>query len=283
MPSSCSRSSPHPCKPLHYTSSVPQVSRPYNPDSEDQYKCGCDLVIGDTAIDDTGLGAPCNDSEEVPNTTWMEVGCAWSGENWSCAYDAVFMSFWSIYRGSSPSWQRKWRQQSPIWGNLLGAAFDLLLTTTQCRQISQAALSQEFTTFRDEFRDKLSQVNPEYFRCHGAVLASVCQVLGRVFGGSIGCEPYLAQLVACDQCNISVYNHCPLTLLGSTQLLSEYLNEDEVGTPLPLQMAVTRYVQHLSQDPHRNCCFTCSGPPRVESLSIPGMPLSHMRNPSPLI
>lgn len=236
---------------------------------EGQFKRGCDSpVIEEQVIDNITLGAPF---DEGSSTTRTQAGCVWSEEDWSCAYDAVFMSLLSIYEGSSPGWRNEWREQSPRWSNLLGAAFDSLLATSHA-QPSQAVLSQEFTSFREIFRDELSRINPLCFRRHGAVPASVCQILNHIFGGSVEREPCLNQLVACDQCGISVYDRCSFTLLGSTELLSGYLREGDIGPPLPLQIAVTRYIQRFSQEPGRSHCRTCSGPLNVESLSFPDMP-----------
>ena len=248
-----------------------------------------------TAIDNVVLGAPldgdlnatsgaphlpaispiatavCNPRPTEPLHPRIEVGCVWDNDNWSCAYDTVFMSFWSIYRKSSPGWRIKWRQQAPEWNGPLGAAFDSLLSMTQNNRTSQAALSHKFTFFREMFRDKLSQINPVYFRRHGTVPASVCQILGHIFGTSIECEPHLDQVVACEQCGISTYERRSFALLGSTQLLDGYLNEDDVGPFLPLQTAVTHYIQQISQEPRRNHCQTCSGSLNVESVLIPEM------------
>jgi len=252
-------------------------------------------VVEDTAIDDVVLGAPLDRDSSTTNNILhlpaispiatpipnprpteplhprIEAGCVWDSDNWSCAYDAVFMSFWSMYRKSSPSWRSKWKQQAPKWNDSLGAAFDSLLSMARNDRTSQVALSRKFTLFRDMFRDELSRTNPVYFRRHGTVQASVCRILGHIFGTSIESEPHLDQVLACDQCDISIYERCSFSLIGSTQLLDGYLNEDDVGPFLPLQTAVTRYIQHISQEPHCDCCRTCSGPLGVESVSIPEM------------
>jgi hypothetical protein len=141
----------------------------------------------------------------------------------------------------------------------------------QNARTSQAELAQEFTSFRETFREELSQINPEYFQRYGAVLASVCHVLSRVFGDSIDSQPHLDQSLVCDWCGISTHCRCRFTLLGSSDLLEEYLNEDD-GPFLPLQTAVTPYVQRFSQEPYRDRCSACSGPLNVESLSVPQMP-----------
>ena len=36
------------------------------------------------------------------------AGCRWVSADWSCSYDAVFMSFWAIYEQSSASWRGNW-------------------------------------------------------------------------------------------------------------------------------------------------------------------------------
>ncbi|KAF9645629.1 hypothetical protein BDM02DRAFT_3262776 [Thelephora ganbajun] len=266
-------------------------------DVPDRGQCSHSLSspIVETTIDNVVLGAPFDkDLNTVCDTLGLlpidsiitmahnlqrtepphlriEAGCVWDRDNWSCAYDAVFMSFWSIYRESSPTWQSKWRQQAPKWGNFLGAAFDSLLAMAQDIWTSQVALSQEFTSLREAFCDELSQINPTYFRRHGTVPASVCRILGHVFGDTAEWEPHLNQVTACNRCGISTSNHCSFSLLGSTQLLDGYLNESDIGPFLPLQTAVTRYIQHVLWEPQRDHCSTCSGPLRVESLSIPEM------------
>ena len=253
-----------------------------------------DPIIEQTGIDDVVLGAPLatEDSSTMneapyfptgdpvfsaaPNLRSTEpphplvmVGCVWDGDNWSCAYDAVLMSFWSIYKKASPNWHSKWREQAPKWNNFFGAAFASLLTTAQDEQTSRASLSRKFTSFRETFRNELSQVNPEYFRRHGKVTASVCRILSHIFSRDVVREPHLDQLVACDPCGVSMYCRCSFALLGSSDLLNRYLDEDDIGERLPLQVAVTRYVQCASLEPQRDRCRTCSGLLRVESLSLP--------------
>ena len=262
--------------------------------SGDQYHSGSSSPTSEeeTAIDDVVLGAPldegpstlhkilhsptadpiitvaCSPQQSHPRN---EAGCTWDVENWSCAYDVVFMSFWSIYQNSSSGWRNKWMQQAPKWSSFLGAAFDSLLTTVRNPGVSQAMLSREFTSFREAFRDELSLINPTYFRRHGPVTASVCQVLLHIFDDSAGREPHLNQAVNCDHCGISTHARCSFSSLGSTEMLGGYFDEHENG-PLPLQMAVTRFIQRASQESWRHRCPSCSGTLGVESLSIPELP-----------
>ena len=72
------------------------------------------------------------------------AGCMWDSNNWSCAYDTVFMCFWSIYKKFPPSWRNNWRLNAPKLGGFFGEAFDSLLALARNEQISQVALYQEF-------------------------------------------------------------------------------------------------------------------------------------------
>jgi len=250
-------------------------------------------VVEMTPIDDVVLGVPFHGYSPAMNTSdpptsgpdtavapslqltkpqhhWVEAGCTWDGNNWSCSYDAVFMSFWFIYRKSSPGWRNKWKQQAPKWNTFFGKAFDSLLTMAQSERSSQAALSQEFTSFREMFRDDLSQINPVYFPRHGQVPASVCRIFCHIFSASVEREPHLKQVVVCGRCDTSTSVRCSFALIGSNDLLDFYRHEDDVGPFLPLQTAMTRYIERASQEPNRTPdCHACSGPLRVESLSMP--------------
>jgi hypothetical protein len=146
------------------------------------------LVIEKMSIDDVVLGAPClpitgpvatmacNLQPTESQHHQIEAGCTWDRDNWSCSYDAVFMSFWFIYRKSSPGWHGKWKQQAPKWNGFFGEAFDSLLGMVQSEQSSQATLSCKFTSYREMFRDNLSHINPTSFPCRGQLPTSVDSV-----------------------------------------------------------------------------------------------------------
>ena len=242
----------------------------------------------ETAIDDVVLGAPFDDDPNAvsdappaiavaldPQPTEspllrVEAGCAWDKENHSCAYDSVIMVLWFVRRKASPRWRNKWQQQAPEWNNPFETAFGSLITMAQNRRTSKKALSHAFDSLRETFRDKLSAINPGYFRRHGAVPASVCRILGHIFSNSTEHEPCLEQVVTCDWCGTSTPYRCSFTLLGTSTLLDAYLDEDDTSPFLPLQTAVTRYIQHISRVPWpRTHCTTCSKSLRVESLSMP--------------
>jgi len=199
------------------------------------------------------------------------AGCVWDGINWSCAYDTVFMSVWSMYRKFPPSWRDMWMQQAPKWNGFFKKAFDSLLAMAQNEQTSQAALSHEFTAYRNTFRNLLSGVNPTLFKCLGMIPIAVYPVLSHIFSSSIESQPYLNQVVVCNACGGLTNVRCLFALLGSIELLSKYLDQGDTAPRLPLHTAVTRYVQHASLEPHRTHCSTCPGSVRVQSLSIPEM------------
>jgi hypothetical protein len=43
----------------------------------------------------------------------FKPGCSLDRSHWSCSYDSVFMSFFSMYMKSSPAWRNKWIWQTP--------------------------------------------------------------------------------------------------------------------------------------------------------------------------
>jgi hypothetical protein len=83
-------------------------------------------------------------------------------------------------------------------------------------------------------------------------------------------EPHFDQTLVCGHCNTSTHAHCSFALLASTHLLAEIRHDDD-PVRLPLQTAVTRYVQHLSHNPHFHHCSRCSGPFDVDALTIPDL------------
>ena len=221
----------------------------------------------------SGPVVPVAPSSQPIKPLWPQTtaGVVWDGVNWSCAYDSVFMSFWSIYKKSPPGWRDMWMQQAPKWSGFLKKAFDSLITMAQNERISQAALSREFTAYRNAFRNLLSQVDPTRFKRFGPEEISVYQVLSHIFTSSIESQPHLDQVVVCNTCGGSANVHCSFALLGSIELLTNYLDENDTAPRLPLDVAVTRYVQRALLEPHNVRCSMCSGQLEVQSLSVPNL------------
>ena len=60
-------------------------------------------IILDTIVTNSTLSAGPTDNQPL-----FEAGCVWDAINYSCACDAVFMAFFSMYRRSSLLWQECW-------------------------------------------------------------------------------------------------------------------------------------------------------------------------------
>lgn len=115
----------------------------------------------------------------------------------SCSYDAVFMSFWFIYRKvPRPDGATSGLSNRPQRGtaSLKRRSTHYILAMAQSGNFSQEALFCKFTSVRETFRNDLSQIHPVYVQRHGPVLASVCHILGHTYTGSVSsaCEPRLA-------------------------------------------------------------------------------------------
>ena len=85
----------------------------------------------------------------------FQAGCVWARNDWSCAYDTVFMAFFTIYWQSSASWRGDWKRQSPEWTVQLSDRFDLLLEASNSPNHSPKTLSEWFSSLRDQFCDQL--------------------------------------------------------------------------------------------------------------------------------
>ena len=132
----------------------------------------------------------------------IKAGCVWDKDNWSCAYDTVFVSFLFTYESTSQVWREKWRRQGSDWNLFLGVAFDALLEMVQASgSHRQDFLRTLLPSAWGVFHDKLSSVNPTYFKHHGQVPASVCNLLG----DTNACEPHLDQVLVYNRCDHSTH------------------------------------------------------------------------------
>ena len=91
----------------------------------------------------------------------QKVRCAWVMEDWSCSYDAVFLSFLSIYERSSADWRNDWIRHSRDWNTPLGNDFDHLIILTGT-PVGTCDHAEWFSRYCDRFCDQLSQK----IRCH---------------------------------------------------------------------------------------------------------------------
>jgi len=58
-------------------------------------------------------------------TVSFQSGCEWSSVNYSCAYDAVFMSFFVIYKSQDSAGQNEMKAMLDVYGKL-GTSLQLL-------------------------------------------------------------------------------------------------------------------------------------------------------------
>jgi hypothetical protein len=86
---------------------------------------------------------------------FQAAGCVWTRSDWSCAYDVVFMVFFTIYQQSPATWRGDWKQQSPAWTIQLADRFDLLLKASNSLNNSPETLSRYLVSF--DFAPERSQ------------------------------------------------------------------------------------------------------------------------------
>jgi hypothetical protein len=48
-----------------------------------------------------------------PLSPFAPAGCTWNAEDWSCPYDSLIMSFYSVFVQASSEWQAEWRALDP--------------------------------------------------------------------------------------------------------------------------------------------------------------------------
>jgi hypothetical protein len=127
-------------------------------------------TVPNTAAIDNALAPSPNNSQPL-----SEAGCVWDANDYSCAYDAVFMAFFSIYRRSSLLWQECWRAESTI-NEFLVEQFNRILEDLTS-DLDFFTLSTRFSECRDNFRDWMSAVNGREFPRRGKRLAAVAEIL----------------------------------------------------------------------------------------------------------
>jgi hypothetical protein len=98
-------------------------------------------------------------------------GCMWSVQNWSCAYDSVFMVLFYAYREADEQWRLSWSTCNQLTG-ILAASFSHL-----SQSVTNLHSQHLFDHFRDQFRQHLSDHDPVAFPHLGAALTSVTAIL----------------------------------------------------------------------------------------------------------
>lgn len=122
-------------------------------------------------------------------------GCQWSAINYSCSYDAVFMSLHSIYRNLNQSQKNYMKEKLNSYSGL-GDSLELLSQPTMQQ-------TKHFNSLRDKLRDYLSAYSQDFFPRYGANGASAPHILDILLPrserqlrihGSCSCMPFKQSL-----------------------------------------------------------------------------------------
>ena len=249
-------------------------------DVDDTEVLSCGGSEGDTDKETTDGEEPAatdpTDDENpviVEESPWLQsnlrAGCVWDRDDYSCAFDAVFMTFYSVYGQSNRSWRNVWKGESPQWNIPLSNLFDLLLSVTANDNYSPQEYSSWFSRCRDIFRDQVTESNPRLFP-RGPHFAPVSDILQRILGGT-SAEPCAYQHLTCPGCGAEKNDACfSLSYLGLPFNLDD-LRHSQDPPILPLQLALTRYIRRYSMEPfpaYKKCNF-CQAVRHVRSLHFP--------------
>jgi len=85
------------------------------------------------------------------------AGCRWSAENWSCAYDSVFMTLFYVYCAVDTAQKEGWGVMSYPLGRL-AEAYDTLLQG-DINLFNRALFDKHW----DKLRDWLNSVDPRAY------------------------------------------------------------------------------------------------------------------------
>lgn len=205
-----------------------------------------------------------HETEDQRSQRRYSSGCEWTSNNWSCSYDTVFMSFWSIYKESSARWRRNWVRYSPNWNGPLSNNFDhlTLLADTPASPRDQ---SMWFSRYRDRFRDQLSGRDPKSFPRWGPVPSSAAQILRVTFSRFEG--PHLEQDLVCMSCKASTTAEIDICFLA-------YGLEQDFQKPTPLHSVWAQFTERYRTEvfPSQAKCHCCHQK-TVKELKMPDLPL----------
>ena len=192
------------------------------------------------------------------------AGCTWVMEDWSCSYDAIFMSFWSIYEQSSADWRDDWRRQSQDWNTPLSNNFDHLIILTGTL-VDAHGCAEWFSRYRDHFRGQLFQNNSVLFPRRGPVSASASRILEVTFGRDTG--PYLEQALICPNCGGLSQAEI------ETRFLTAGFGNDRKGL-VPLQTVWDSFIRCSATRVfhHGANCSRCRSRNEVQTIKMPGTP-----------
>ena len=235
---------------------------------------------------DEGVATPRPHHEASETALPFQAGCVWTRKDWSCAYDAVFMAFFTVYWQSSPGWRGNWRRQSPEWTMQLADNFDLLLKALTSPEHSPESLSMLFSHLRDQFRDQLSNFNPRRFPRRGQLPTSVCAILELLFGSVDG--PGIERRLSCASCGATSQTSHYFSLLALPSFSGAHRRETDPRF-IPSATLLTRFVESLATPPRSSLCGACHGSTQAQ-LTMENSPWiwfetngDHTMSPSPTV
>ena len=175
----------------------------------------------------------------------LSAGCRWTPQNWSCAYDSLFMSLYGIYASSSPQFRQDFRTISAL-ADSIAQSYDLL-------SLPLSHTTSIFNHQRDKFRDRLSAIDPGLFRRFGQVGASVSAIIDRVFPYS---TRQLVFLPSCPSgCSLSQSFPYPISddTFPSLILPPEIRICDPSQNSVHLNDYISDYIAKASHNSRRDC------------------------------
>lgn len=195
-------------------------------------------------------------SEDRPDDLSLDAGCIWDGEDYSCAYDTVFMVFYAMYGLSPSSWRLRWKEESPHWNLALGNHFDEILRATAAGERTPMQFSAMFSDYRNAFRESLRTSSQDDFPV-GRKYASVSKILERLRSDPPSL-PTVHQELSCIGCNASRRNTFSFSSLGEPSKINSLRR---TGDPpaLPLQVAISRLIDRCAKEPYASpqTCTIC--------------------------
>lgn len=192
------------------------------------------------------------------STSLSRTGCSWDSRDYSCAYDATFMAFYSIYVSASPLWRATFRLSSNS-AEILGTAFEHLITAVH-------PSTEMFNNHRNTWRDWLSSHNAVLFRRRGRVLCSVDAILSVLATQSDG----MHRVITTCQCGTSFSTATSPSFLLSLSLWKA--NATRTGlSPTATSASIRTWCRVILRSLETISC-ECGHPSPVSSLFMASLP-----------
>ena len=99
------------------------------------------------------------------------TGCSWDSLNWSCAYDSIIMGLYSLYNNTNISCQQEWSTQSTLT-HFLSERFNYIQANS-----SRNLKDNQFNILHNDFRNKLTSINPVKFPRFGTALVAIDEII----------------------------------------------------------------------------------------------------------